>query len=266
MKAVLDTLDGVAEGVAGEYEQGQDGKFYLKLEGHDTHPVIASVVTEANKAVGDYRSKNVGLNGKVTTLEGQLKAFEGIDPAQVTADRERIAELEKKGVKKGDDVGALITQAVQAAVGPINERLDASEKARVAAVQAGNASKLDSALTTAGVQAGVAEHAVPDFLARARSEFRIGEGGAIEAVDANGNPRFSTKRPGEVESVTEYAVALQAKAPHLYKPNAGGNAGSEGPGANGGAAGGQTIENDPREIGRNLDDVASGKIRVNVPN
>lgn len=262
MKAVLDTLEGVAEGVAGEYEKGEDGKFYLKLEGHDAHPVVAAVVADANKAVGDFRNKNVGLNGKVTELETALATFQGIDPAQVKKDRERIQELEAKGVKKSDDVGVLITQAVKAAVDPLNARIDASEKARADAVRAGHQSKLESTLTQAAVKAGVAEHAVPDFLARGKAAFRVTDEGAIEPVDAQGNPRFSKARPGEVETPLEYAAGLQAEAPHLYKPNVGGDADSGNGDGNG--TPGQTIENDPKTIGRNLDDVASGKIRVKL--
>jgi hypothetical protein len=265
MKAVLDTLDGVAEGVAGEYEQGEDGKFYLKLEGHDAHPVIVSVVSDANKAVGDFRSKNVGLNGKVTELETTLKRFEGIDPDAVAKDRERIKELEAKGVKKSDDINAIVTQAVQAAIGPLQAKVEESEKARLEAVRNGYQTKLESALTAAAVSAGVAQHAVPDFLARGKQAFRVGDSGSIEAVNPDGTPRFSPKRPGEILSVEEYAVGLQAEAPHLYKPNVGGNADSGGTGGNGKPNHtGQTIPNDPREIGRNLDKVASGEIRVQV--
>ena len=49
MKAIVDKIEDVAEGLRGEYAAGEGGKFYLKLEGLEAgngsnHPAVAEVL------------------------------------------------------------------------------------------------------------------------------------------------------------------------------------------------------------------------------
>jgi hypothetical protein len=257
MRAVYDSQDAIPEALREEYVE-QGGKWVLNLEGADSHPVVTGVVAEANKKVGEFRDNNIGLNQKVETASSELATWNalGVTPDQVKADRARLAELEQKGVKKGDDITTQIRAAVTAAVGPLNERLEATEAARQEAEQNALSQLTDTTLTKAGVAAGVAETALGDFLARGKSLFQ-NQGGTLVAVK-DGTPVYSSKRPGQPLTVEEWANDLQAEAPHLYKPNVGGGA----TGGTGSAAPVNKRTITANEMSDNLEAVAKGEVIV----
>lgn len=132
MKAVIDRLEDVAEGLRGEYEPHEGGKFRLKLEGDPVGFAPAAKVAE-------FRATNVALLqalGARTPEEGlqraglfagltpeKLAAMKDLDPVAAKAAMERLAALEAKGVSKADDVRAML----EAALAPVNAKLAAAE-------------------------------------------------------------------------------------------------------------------------------------------
>jgi hypothetical protein len=251
MKFVIDALDQVPEPLRGEYES-RNGKFYLKTEG-DYLPLV-----EANQKLTEFRDNNRALNGTVSELQGKLKSFEGIDPKEFSTLKERVAEFEKTGAKKGDDVVEMIKAAVKAAVDPLNQKLAEREKAEADARQKLEVTTLENNIRDIGVKLGVDERALPDYINRAKTVFRLNEG---KLVARNGDqPIFSKTRPAEELGLEEWTETVARQdAPFLFKPSRGGGA-SNSPGGFTGQR--QVISNDPLEFGRNLEKIAKGEVVV----
>lgn len=84
MKAVLDSLDGVNTAFHGEYKKGDDGKFYLDLEGVEAHPAtkplentMRNTKTELTKA----KTELVAAKAKTEELQEEINGLrEGAIP------------------------------------------------------------------------------------------------------------------------------------------------------------------------------------------
>jgi hypothetical protein len=243
-KAVVDTLDQVPEALRSEYEP-RDGKFYLKLEGD-----VPGFVP-ANKHA-EFRNNNIALMAAKTELETKLKSFEGIDPTEYASLKAKIADLEKAGVKKGDDVLAQVRAAAEAAVKPVAEKLALIERSEADAKARLAAESLRNALTQAGMRAGVAEKALTDYISRGQAIFQMDQTGAIVARK-NSAPVYNSQ--GAELTIDDWVADLTSEAPHLFNPSRGGGANP----SPGGVAGRRVISTDPLEFGRNLEDIAKGK-------
>ena len=232
-------------------EQGAGGEWVLNLD--SDHPAVTSVVTEANKKVGEFRNNNIAKDKALTEALAKLETFKDISPEAYATAQAKITELEgkQKGMKGQEELQALIAAALK----PVTEALATERAARETAVREGNIQKTDGTLTAAGLKAGVSEGAVADFLSRGRGVFALVDGQLQAQKD--GQPLYSTKRPGEFLTVDEWASDLQAEAPHLYKDSSGGGAGG------GGNNAGDTRTTIPRDqMKHNLEAVASGEKKV----
>ena len=114
LKAVIDSLDQVAEAFRPEYTS-KDGKFVLAIEGAPAGFVPASELATANGKLTEFRDNNIALLKEVDTLKPVKTEFEafkvkydGIDPAEVVTLKAKVAEFEKKGVKDPNDIAAQI--------------------------------------------------------------------------------------------------------------------------------------------------------------
>jgi hypothetical protein len=253
MKLVLSSLSEVPEALRSEYEE-KDGKIQLKLEG-DYAPLV-----EANRRLVEFRDNNRALNTKVTELETNLKKFEGIDPTEHATLKARVAELEKGGVKKPDDVAEIVKAAVKAAVTPLESKIAERELSEAAARAEAARANLESKLRDAGMKAGIDERAMSDFVNRGTQVFKLVDG--KPAARDGDKPVFSKKSPSEEMSMDEWADNLRQDAPFLFKPSKGGGAG----GNNGNYSGPKkTIEADPLVFGQNIEGIAKGEVTVNVP-
>ena len=255
MKAIYDSQDAIPEALRSEYVE-QGGKWVLNLEGD--HPAFAAVVKDANTKVGEFRNNNLSLNGQLDEARKALDVYKALGmPADIQAQLAKVAELESKakGSKTNEDVQAIIKAALE----PVTQALELERTARTQAEAKATSQALEGTLTRAGITAGVNETALSDFLARGKGIFAHKDGQVIALKD--GAPQYSSKRPGELLTVDEWASNLQAEAPHLYKPSTGG-----------GEPGGNTLGNLPGaervirldDMSKNLEDVASGKARVDM--
>ncbi len=251
MKTVYATQEDIPEGQKDEYAQAEDGTFVLKLDGD--HPAVTAVVTEANKKVGEFRNNNIAKDKALTEAMAKLEALKDISPEAHAAALAKVTELEgkQKDMKGQDDIKALIAAALE----PVTAALTTERKAREDAQREAATQKMDAALTAAGLKAGVNKGAISDFLSRGRVAFVLVDG-ALQA-QKDGQPQYSTKRPGEFLTVDEWASDLQVEAPHLYKQSTGGGAGG------GGNDAGDTRTTIPRsELKHNLEKIASGEAKV----
>jgi predicted RNase H-like nuclease (RuvC/YqgF family) len=246
LKYIVATLTDVEETLRSHYEP-RDGRFVIKLEGFD----FATAEENARK-LAEFRDNNRALNATKAELEAKLKALEGIDPAEVTALKAKVTELEGKlkGSKGADDVQKLL----EAAVAPLKKQLDDLGTERNATAQKLADKELESALQTAGIKAGVDEKALPDYIRRGKEIFSMVDGKM--AAKKGDTPLFSKDRPAEPLSMDEWAKALPAEAPHLFKTSGGGGA-TPGPGGPGNGAV-RTIPAGARITAQDMDDIAKG--------
>lgn len=256
-KLVVETLEEVPEALRGEYVE-QDGRYVLKLEGE--HPEVIAL----RKKVNEFRTTNVTALKEKDELLAKLKSYDGLDPAEYAALKQRAAEFEKvTGANDPKNVSLLIQQQVAQHVEPLKAELAKEREMRESRERALARKNVESALRDAAVKAGVDDPALPDFLHRGLEVFQYEEDRVV-AKNPDGSPVFSPSQPGAVMTPEEWAFGLADTAPHLFRPSNGGGA----PGGSGGAVdrSGQKWVNgaDPLEMGRNLEDVAAGRVRVAV--
>lgn len=221
MKTILESLEGIPEALHGEYEN-REGKFYLKVEGDPHGYVKASDLADSNGKLSEFRETNRTLNTKVTELEERLKSFDGFDPEEHKKLKEKITELEKKGVKGADDITQKIQAAVDSAVKPLVSKVEDLEKSNTEKDAALTKKELESRIAAAAREGGVLDQAYPDFLNRALSIWKMdGE----KLVARNGDtPIYSKAKPAEPMTIKEWTSDLSQSAPFLFKPSHGGGA------------------------------------------
>ncbi len=251
MKSTYTSEADIPEGLKDHYTEVQ-GTWVLTLDGD--HPAVIAVIIEANKKVGEFRNTNITSAKALTEAQAKLDALKGVTVEGYAEAQARITELEgkQKGMKNQDELKTLIAAALE----PVTAALTTERTAREAAQREAATQKVDGNLTAAGLKAGVVEGAVSDFLSRGRQTFALVDG-RLEA-QKDGAPIYSTKRPGELLSMDEWASDLQAEAPHLYKKSTGGGAGG-----GDGNPGDDTRTVIPRaELKHNLEKIASGEVKV----
>lgn len=254
----------------------RDGKHYLKIEaGSGVGVIPAADHATLKNQFKEFRNNNIGLEKSNAELTAKLSGFDGVDAAEFkrlhdeeVVRKAKAAEDATKGKpgNTGDDT-ARIAKAVQAQVGPMQERMATMDAAMKLAKTEKDAAEarvvrkdLEATLSRAGLRAGVDEKALTDYLHRGLGVWQIVEG---KPVAMNGEtPLFNDK--GEALSVDEWATALVGDAPHLFKPSSGGGTGS------GGGSGGPTPKKvisamDTLEFGKNLKEIAAGTVVVRQP-
>lgn len=226
------------------------GAFLLDVEG-----LVSQEDFDASEAkLAEFRDNNV-------KLLKEAKRFEGVDPDEYHTLKDTVTKLEKQGVKKSDDIAAVVAEAVAKATDPLNTRLKSIETERDAALKAVADKTLDDTLWAAGVAAGIADSAKVDFLGRARAVFAFD--GAKVVAKKDDTPLYSKRRNNTTSPLTPEEWAsdpewLLKEAGHLYKK-------SSGTGAQGGGrsdTGARVVNSDPMALGMNLDALAKGEINV----
>lgn len=239
LKAIIGALADAPEALRGEYrpgtkEEGLEGKFVLAVEG-----------------AGGWALENIdGLKQALSTerdrankAEAGAKAFEGLDPADVSKKLAKLAELEKIDPSKEAD--KLVEAKLKASLEQVNATHSAELKAREEQI----------AKLTNGLKARTLASAVDSALAKAdplnvdalrlkvQSSIRIKETGneedpfAIEVLTPSGTPAVDNQgRPLAIDAFLSDLRKDPAWAVN-FKPIGKQGAGAEG----GGAGGGKTM-------------------------
>lgn len=255
LKAVVPDLESVDEALRDEYRRGDDGNYYLELDGNPRGMVKASELAEANSKLEEFRGNNIGLKKERDELAAKLEPYDGIDPEEHRRLREQHEGIKKKGVSSADDIEAIVQRAVDGAVKPLNERIEGLETDKADALSNLGRSEVRTALNKAASRAGVdVEHALDDFLERGTKVFHY-EDGRVVAKGEDGAPLYNPDKPSEPLSPAAWAAGLADKAPHLFKSNSGGGAG----GGGGSSSTVRRVSSDPLDFGKNAEAIAAGK-------
>lgn len=247
LKLVVDDISTVNEAQRGLYEKKEDGKHYLIIEGDLPNPALV----EANKKVAEFRDSNIGLKKKIEDIENRMKTFEGLDPVEYKKLKDQVDAFEKRGAKDPSDIDARIKAAVE----PLQTQIVDFQTREKSAKEEIKRRDLQSSLRDVAAKSSVRESALEDFLARGSRAFDL-DG---RAVNTEGNPVYSEESPAEPLSTTEWAKGLVKTAPHLFEDSKGGGAPPDGvrtPAAR------EVSGLDPLEFGRNIEDIATGKVTV----
>jgi hypothetical protein len=254
IRGSVEKIEDVPETLREEYKfDGGSGRFVLIVEGLPEVEALKSKVNE-------FRGTNVKALKDLEAAQKALEGYKGIDPVKYRELAGKVKDFEDQlGAKDPAGVLALVQRQVTEALAPVQEKLRVAEE-REAQKSAALAKKnVESALRDAAVRAGVADPALPDFLARGQQVFTY-EDDHVIARNADGSPVFSKVKVGTEMTPEEWARGLSATAPHLFAESRGGGA-PGGSGGEGGARGdgGWVDATNPLEMGRNLEDLASGK-------
>lgn len=250
---MLEDISKLSEALQAEYSKGTDGKYYLKLEGEMPE------VKELKAKVIEFRDGRTKVLKERDDLDAKLKSFTGMDPDEYKKAKERIAELEKAaGASGGGDdreFNVKLAEAVKAQVEPLNKKvLELTTFAEQKDLLL-KTTQLETNLRAVATNAGIADSAVDDFVARGARVFNV-DGKAMKGDETI----WSVKNPSEPLPMEEWADSLATDAPHLFKKNSGG--GSPGDGGGGPGAGATIGANDPIVFGENIEKIAKGEIKV----
>ncbi len=267
MRGALETVEGLPEELQSEYVFDEKlSRFVLKIEDHPIQAALDELKAKVDGPKG-FRENNIALLKEKDDLLAKLSGYGNVSPAEIQALRQKVGEFERNtGASDPKSVAALVAAQVAAAVDPLKTEL-ASERQKRESKEAALARKtVESSLRDAAVKAGVADPALPDFLNRGLGVFAF-EGEEVVAKDKDGQPVYSKAHPGQLLTPEEWAFGLADSAPHLFRESNGGGApgGSGSPGGGGGGRERWVDGSSAIEMGKNLEDIASGKVRVAMP-
>jgi hypothetical protein len=253
--AVVDSLDKVAEPLRSEYEQ-KDGKYVLKVEGQLPGFVAATELTAANARVVEFRDKNIALLQEVEPLRVIKTQFEGIDPVAAKEAITQVAELGKKGVKKVDDLQV----AIEAALKPIKEQLEASKAQTAEHAKRADESLFRNAVSEKFTKAGGKVKALDFVVGKAASVFEVKDGQVVAKAN-----QFSAAKPGDALGLEEWLTTQARENDFAFEPSTGSGA-NPAKGGNGGSGlkPGQTVLRDPtpKQLGEAASDIKAGKVKI----
>ena len=252
-KLTKDEHAALPEAVQAHYKAEGDA-FVLDAEG----TVSKADLDAANQKLVEFRNNNQALNAKAIELEALKTKFKDVDPAEYERVKGELEALKTKGVTKPDDVTTKIQEAVTAAVKPLSDKLAEADLKRAESDTALQQSRLRSGLTTAALEGKAIKNAVSVVVDRAMAVFDMDADGNLKAKEGH----FSVDKPAEPITVGEWLTA-QAKGPlnFAFETSKGGGAGEPGGGTPPTAAT-QVTSRDPMELGKSLEDLASGKAEL----
>lgn len=250
------SLEGVPEAYHDLYVE-KAGEFLL--EGVD--------FSEMKNKLAQFRDNNRKLHGQVEEMNTVLAPFKDagveLDYEAYKAMAEAAGKYQAGGAAEDPEkFEAELAKRLASKEKEFEKRLGAKDELIGSLQETNNGykSELDGYLVerdvlgAANKVAKVRPGADLDLLQRARSVWKRGEDGSLVARDANGEAIY---HDGDEIKPEQWVRNLIQEAPHLFVDQQGGGSGGGAPGA----GSGRTIDaSDPMAIGRNLKDLASGKV------
>ena len=203
LKLFVENLDDVSENHKSLYEQTDDGKYRLDVDG-----------AVPREKLDEFRQNNIELLKK-------LEGFKNVDVQKYA----KLLEIEKRINDKDLVDAGKIDEVVQSRIqsmkieheGVVN---DLSEKLNISNRQL-ESLLIDSAVRVKALELGALPAAMDDVLLRAKSAFKLVDGAAIPHVD--GKPVYGKDGVNPM-SVEEWISGLSKSASHLFGKTSGGGA------------------------------------------
>lgn len=241
------------EAIQAEYVEDEDG-FILETDDESWKNKLA-----------EFRSNNIKLQKERKKLQEDMEKYKDIDPEKARAAQAKLQEIEDKELLDAGEMETLVQKRVERMQSELNgkiKKLESTleernteleqERSRLAKVV------IDSEVQTEVSKVGtVRQGAMTDVLSRARSIFRLQDGQPVP-VDEKGEIVYGTDGKNPL-TIAEWATGLTEEAPYLFEGSSGGGSGgNEGKAP----AKGTILSTDSAAFGKNLEDIASGKVKV----
>lgn len=217
LKFKIAKLEEVDEQFRSLYTEGQDGAFYLSVDG----------AVDKTK-LDEFRNTNIDLMKK-------LEKYGDVDPSKLQEMLENERKIQEKKLIDAGDIEGLVSQRVNTMkkeydtkVNKLTEQLTTSNRQLETLL-------IDNAVREQAAKVGVVASAVDDVLLRAKTVFSVQDGKPV-AKDSDGKVIYG-KDGTSTLAIGEWMGGLKEQAPHLFGQ-------SSGSGANnrpGGAPNGQNL-------------------------
>lgn len=257
LKAVLDSLDGLPDGHAEFYAEGDNGKYYLDVDDIASHSATQGLVGTMEKLKRTLKATKDKLD--------RYSAFEDLDEEQMA---KLIARADSGDLDDGDGGDDDKVQRLRATLEAQYNREKAKLEARAQALTGALERKtVDAALDAAIAEAGFTGAKAKAVKAMLKQEHRPmmqeveGADGpefqGVFQIDANGVPESSQPIKEFVEAWKGTDVAAE-----FLPPSGRSGAGTQhGRGGTGG--GGQTLSrSDPLAWAENAEKIAKGEVQM----
>jgi len=247
LKAKVNSLEGLPEGVAEFYKQTEDGAYEIAVEG---------MVSKSK--LDEFRANNIRANKE---LEQKTEILSKIDLEEYSHLKDQQQKMKDQELMDAGKVEELVQQRTERALAEANHRIDASAQAMEEATQRASKAErerdqflVETRIKDEGIAFGVRPEALPDVMARANHVFKLNPDTKELMAMQGDQPMYNAK--SQPLQVNEWLQMTETSAPHLFKN-------SSGSGASGGT--GQATRrvnlNDQSSIDRqSLEDLASGKL------
>lgn len=203
LKYMIETDEGLDDGIKALYTKGSDGKLYLDVEG---------VVTKDK--VDEFRNNNI-------ELKRQLEKFRDVDPAKYQDAMKVLQQLEEKKLIEAGNFEEVVAQRVQT----LRQELEAQVTELTGKLSTSNRQleslMVDATAKSAAIASGVLPMAIDDIILRAKTVFSVKDNVVI-AME-NGQPMFDKDGTTPL-TIDAWVKGLKKSAPHLFTMPAGGGA------------------------------------------
>lgn len=232
LKAVVDKIDDVAEGLREYYTEGADGKFHLSAEGVEDVSGLKSALQKERRAREDAEKA-----AKETS-----KQWEGLDPTEVRDLLGRIeGDEDMKLIKEGkhDQVFNKRTEKLRNEHQKQLEKLQADHKTQldeaIKRTQLYEGRVLENELRQAAAEVGLHSPAIRDAVREGRSVFTLDDNG--KAVQKREDGSIVIGKDGKSPfSPREWLESMRPEAPHWFPAAGSGTGASQSKGTNGSGA------------------------------
>ncbi|MGH9338846.1 MAG: hypothetical protein ACRD1R_04475, partial [Acidobacteriota bacterium] len=174
LKAVLEKLDDVPEGIREHYKQGEDGKFRLDAEGVEFDEDVKGL-----KHVLESERK---LSSK---LKKEMERFKDVDPDRYRELEEEARKAKDKKLIDEGKIEELLVERTQRMKQDYEAKLREKDESLNSTQQRLNKLLIDDRLRDAAIKAKVRDTAVDDVLLRGRITFRLDESGNPAPYDGD---------------------------------------------------------------------------------
>lgn len=239
LKFVVQDINSVDEALRGHYTKGEDGKFYLDVDG-----------AVSKDKLDEFRTNNVELMKK-------LKDLEGIDPAEYQRLMATERQMRDKKLMDAGKFEELLAERTAEMKKHYEKQIEGLTGEKTSLSTHLEKLLIDNAVATAATKLGVKAEALDMVSLMARQRFRVKDG---QAVAMDGDKIVYGKDGSTPESVDEFVSRLSEARPFLFEASSGGGGGGGGKPPAGGA---RVINGkDPVAFGQNLEAIAKGDVTV----
>jgi len=225
LKAILDSLDSVPEGLKEHYKKGDDGKFRLDAEGVED-------VTGLKSALEKERNERKTTAQTLSQLKEQLG---DLDPVKAREALKKLQEIEDKKLIDAGKIDEVVAQRMERATQDFetqkkafNGQIEAISKDRDSLHGRLSELLIDGALRDAALKANVRPEAVDDAILLGKTVYRIKDG---QPIPMKGDEVLYGKDANKPLPMDEWLQGLMQSKPHWFGASAGGGAGTQKSGA-----------------------------------